>query len=332
MRILYAIQGTGNGHISRASEVIPYLKQHGEVDILISGTQAEVTLPYPITYRFHGFSYIFGKRGGIDFWATLKQVKLIRLIRDVLFLPVKQYDLVIIDFEPVSAWACKLKNKQSFGMSHQAAFLSKKSPRPKKKDLFAEWVFKYYAPVKHKIGFHFEPYDDFIYTPVIRSRVRFARPEEKNHITVYLPAYDDKYLLSFFEKIDTINWHIFTKHSKTAYSHKHVSVIPVDNEAYTESLETCKGLITGGGFEAPTEAIFLGKKVMVIPMQNQYEQQCNAMAAAQAGCTLVERIDQGFLPQLSDWLNNAKPVKLNYENHLEGLIQYLVKSHAFSTK
>jgi UDP:flavonoid glycosyltransferase YjiC (YdhE family) len=32
MKILYAIQGTGNGHIARAFDVIPHLKRHGEVD------------------------------------------------------------------------------------------------------------------------------------------------------------------------------------------------------------------------------------------------------------------------------------------------------------
>ena len=45
MKILYAIQGTGNGHISRARDIIPVLMQMGELDILISGTEAEVELP-----------------------------------------------------------------------------------------------------------------------------------------------------------------------------------------------------------------------------------------------------------------------------------------------
>ncbi len=37
MRILYAIQGTGNGHLTRAKEIIPMLQQKGELDILVSG-------------------------------------------------------------------------------------------------------------------------------------------------------------------------------------------------------------------------------------------------------------------------------------------------------
>ena len=42
MKILYAIQGTGNGHVSRAREIIPFLRKYGNVDILISGIHAEV--------------------------------------------------------------------------------------------------------------------------------------------------------------------------------------------------------------------------------------------------------------------------------------------------
>ena len=67
MKILFGIQGTGNGHLSRAKEIIPLLMQYGEVDLLISGTDTEINLPYPVKYRKHGIGFIFGKRGGIDF-------------------------------------------------------------------------------------------------------------------------------------------------------------------------------------------------------------------------------------------------------------------------
>lgn len=172
MRILFAIQGTGNGHISRAREIVPLLQQHGELDLLVSGTQADVLLNCPLSYRFHGFSYIFGKKGSVDYWKTYKSMNLLRLWRDIRFLPLKQYDLIINDFEPVTAWACKLQGRPSVALSHQAAFLSKKTPRPRDSFHWAEWVLKHYAPTTHKIGFHFDRYDTFINTPVIRSEIR----------------------------------------------------------------------------------------------------------------------------------------------------------------
>jgi len=133
MRILYAIQGTGNGHLSRAREIIPILQRKGEVDLLISGTQADVDLPYPVKYRFSGLCFIFGKKGGVDIMATYRKSNLKRLYREIKSLPIENYDLVLNDFEPVSAWACKRKHKHCVGLSHQAAVIHKKAPRPKKR-------------------------------------------------------------------------------------------------------------------------------------------------------------------------------------------------------
>ena len=122
MKILYAIQGTGNGHISRAREIIPYLQQHGEVDILISGTQADVALSQLIKYRFHGFSFVFGKNGGVNHWQTFKIIKLRQFWKDMRSIPIHDYNLIVNDFEPLTAWACKLKKVNSVSLSHQASF------------------------------------------------------------------------------------------------------------------------------------------------------------------------------------------------------------------
>ena len=37
-KILYALNGTGSGHITRAREIIPYLREKHKVDVLISGS------------------------------------------------------------------------------------------------------------------------------------------------------------------------------------------------------------------------------------------------------------------------------------------------------
>ena len=72
MKILYAIQGTGNGHVSRARDFIPALSQRAELDIMISGTQFDVSLPLELKYKFHGAGFVFGKHGGVDYWDTFK--------------------------------------------------------------------------------------------------------------------------------------------------------------------------------------------------------------------------------------------------------------------
>ena len=295
MKILYAIQGTGNGHISRAREIVPLLQQYGEVDLLISGTQSEVKLAQPVKYQFHGFSFVFGRKGGVHHWETYKTMNLPRFFKDMRQIPLKDYNLIINDFEPVTAWACKLQGVESVGLSHQASFQSQKVPKPKSID-WAQLVMKYYAPATHYVGFHFDQYDDFIYTPVIRSEIRQLVVTDLGHYTVYLPAIDDKLLVPILQQLPEVEWEVFSKHSKTKYTAKNVRVSPVHNEEFNKSLASCTGLFTGGGFEGPAEALFLGKKLLVMPMRFQYEQQCNAFALKQLGFPVIWGSNKNWLP------------------------------------
>lgn len=327
MKILYAIQGTGNGHISRAREIVPLLQQYGELDLLVSGTEAEVSLVQPLKYRFHGFSFVFGGNGGVNKWATYKLMDLPSLWRDIRRLPLKQYDLVINDFEPVSAWACRLQKKPSVSLSHQCSFLSKKTPRPSKHN-WAEWLFKYYSPTTHHVGFHFERYDDFIHTPVIRSEIRNLKTTNDGHYTVYLPAYDDRLLASLLNKAGKTEWHIFSKRDKNGWQQGNVKIFPVNNEAFNNSLAGCEGLLTGGGFEGPAEALFLNKKVMMIPMKGQYEQQCNALAASRIGVPVIHEIDDQFVYHINNWVKNDKHIKVDFPDETAHIIDNLVKRYA----
>ncbi len=156
MNILYAIQGTGNGHLSRAVDIIPELKKYGKLDLFVSGAQAEVTLPYPVKYKSKGLSFYFGKSGGINFLKTFQKNSSKEVIKEINAFPVEKYDLVVNDFEAISAWASRKKGVRCVSLSHQSALLSKKSPRPKFVDPFGEWLLRHYAPTKKYIGFHFE--------------------------------------------------------------------------------------------------------------------------------------------------------------------------------
>jgi len=71
MRILYGIQGTGNGHLSRAQEILPYLLRYGEVDLLISGNHSDIGINHPVLYTCYGLSYAFGKNGGVDLFRRV---------------------------------------------------------------------------------------------------------------------------------------------------------------------------------------------------------------------------------------------------------------------
>lgn len=59
MKILYAVQKTGNGHLARAQEIIPLLRIYGDVDILTSGSQSQINLGFPVDYDFNGISLFY---------------------------------------------------------------------------------------------------------------------------------------------------------------------------------------------------------------------------------------------------------------------------------
>ena len=324
MKILFAVQATGNGHISRAREVIPHLRLHGELDVLISGRQAEVALPTLIKYKKSGISFTFGKRGGIDIIDSIRHFRPFTFLKDIYQFPVKKYDLIINDFEPVTAWACKLKKKTCIALSHQASFLSPKTPRPNQRNAFAENIFRNYAPVNDYRGFHFKEYDKNIFTPVIRSDIRKLAPSNKGHITVYLPAHSDPLILYHLKQINNVKWQVFSKSSKQAYSDSNVSITPVNNDAFTASLATGDGLLTAGGFESPAEAIFLRKKVFVIPMIGQYEQACNAEAMKELGITVVKKLDETFTEKLRNWVESGFPPNMHYPDITGKIIEEII--------
>lgn len=319
MKILYAIQGTGNGHISRARDIIPELLKKGDLDILISGTEADVSLDFPIKYRLKGLSFVFGKKGGIDLMSTYKKAKLRRFFKEVKNLPVKDYDIVINDFEPVSAWACYLNRKQCISLSHQAAVLNNKAPQPNKKNMVGKTVLKKYAPVTNTYGFHFKEYDKNIFTPVIRDEIRNANNLKLPHYTVYLPAYNDKRIIKVLKEVKEVKWEVFSKHTKKPYKENNISVCPVNNEAFIKSLVTCTGVLCGAGFETPAEALFLKKKLMVIPMKGQYEQQCNAAALKEMGVFVLKKLKISRLDDIKAWVKDAGVIQVDYPN-ITGII------------
>lgn len=326
MRVLYAIQGTGNGHLSRAREMVPALRENVDVDLLVSGTQSEVQLPWKLTYQYKGFSFCYNRKGGVSKVRSLRENFSSQLMREIHSLPVEHYDLVINDFEPVSAWAAKRKGVPCIAMSHQAAYLSQKSPRPFVKDRFGEAVLKRYAPADLAVGFHFEEYDSFIYTPVIRSEVRALTPRQGGYFVVYLPAYKDEVLTNILSTIPEADWIVFSRHAtQPASTSGNVKIEPIRNDRFLERLEDCQGLLTGGGFEAPAEAMFLGKKVFSIPVKGQYEQQCNAAALRKLGCSVASKLTESLIPDLRRWVEDTQPEAIEYPDQTRQIIENVLR-------
>jgi uncharacterized protein (TIGR00661 family) len=309
-------------------DIVPLLKKMGDVDVLVSGTQGDLALPFQVKYLLHGFGFVFGKSGGVDVWASFLKSRFRKFINEINTLPVEEYDLVINDFEPVSAWACYFKNKPCIGLSHQSAVLSDKAPKPEETDMMGKLILKNYAPVTAQYGFHFESYDDNIFTPVIRQQVWQQVVADKGHYTVYLPAYDDKRLIKYLSEFKDVQWDVFSKHNKKTFKHKNISIQPIDNEKFIKSMAESSAVLCGGGFETPAEALFMKKKLLVIPMKTQYEQQLNAAALKQMGVPVIKSLKPKHYETILDWIHNGKPVKVDYKDNTQNVLDLLFKNHA----
>lgn len=310
MKILYGIQGTGHGHISRAREIVPLLAEQADVDVIISGYNCKMNLDDVTVTRKRGISLAYDSNGGVSYLQTALSLKPIRFLRDVQTLNLDCYDLVISDYEPVTSWAAAAAKRDCIGLSHQAAFLSENSPRPEKRSAFAEGLLSHFAPCTQPVGFHFLRYDDFIEPPIIRREILELNPVSGGHITVYLPAFDHETLRTIFSEFTEVEWQIFSPLCDKAYIRGNVTVNPVGNAPFLRSIEGALGVLTSAGFETCAETMYLGKKLMVMPIRNQYEQLCNAAALQKIGIPVAHRPGSEFKKMIKQWLAESHTTTL----------------------
>src|SRR5207244_668272 len=119
--------------------------------------------------------------------------------------------------------------------------------------------------------------------PVIKKEILQAEAEDKGHITVYLSSYSDAVLEQYLSPLHDHHFQVFSKEVRQPVRKGNITFIPVSKAAFNKSLISCKAIITGAGFETPAEALYLGKKLLVIPIRGQYEQFCNAAALQKMG-------------------------------------------------
>jgi uncharacterized protein (TIGR00661 family) len=317
MKILYAIQGTGNGHLTRALELVPEFRSMPDVkvDVLISGNQHEVSRNFSAAFRIKGLSFVFGTRGGIDYRRTLGSFGLPGFLREVGKLPVKDYDFVINDFEPVSAWAARLRGVPCIGLSNQVAMADFLSRHPQSGQRASLHFLNYFAPFDAGVGFHFESFGANIYTPVIRQLVREIVPVNSGHYCVYLPSYSDLRILQALRHHKSVKWEVFSKRAERTEHYGHVSIHPVDDYSFTEKFASCKGVVCNAGFGTTSEALYLGKKLLVVPMKRQMEQQFNAAALKRIGVQCIPELSPQFAAHISSWIKSNTSVSVNYPDH-----------------
>lgn len=324
MKILYSIQGTGNGHISRALQLYPYLLKYGEVDFFLSGSNAQLKTSLPIKYRSKGLSLFYKDSGGLDYSKIISSFSF-NIFKDAKNLPVEKYNIVINDFEFVTSLACKLKKVPSIHFGHQASFQSKKTPRSSSFNPIGNLILNSFVQADKYIGLHFKNFDENVFNPIIKDEILNATPINDGHITVYLPQYSMDYLAPYFLAFPKFHFEIFTKEVTQITCKKNICYFPINNNGFTQSMIRCYGIITAGGFETPAEAMYLNKKVLSIPILKHFEQESNAVALKKMGIKVIDKIDEKFYDHFDHWVNAMNPIKLDLQYTTEEMVELLFK-------
>ncbi len=330
MKILYAIQGTGNGHIARARAILPAINLRAEVDVLVSGMHSELLLDHPIKFQFKGLGFKFGKRGGVDYFNTWWHGDMPRFLREVKALDLSEYDLVISDFEPVSAWAARRQHVPCVGLSNQCV-LSHPEVVGNSKPGFGKigkMILKHYAPVDVAYGFHYQPAGPFVSTPIIRQEIRDLKVTDAGHYLVYLPSYHDDNIIKAFFGFANKRWIVFSKSCKSRYKIGHIEIYPVEESSFREKLGSATGVICAAGFSTTSEALYLGKKLMVIPMKKQYEQKCNAKALEKLGVPVIKSLKSKWHRDIEHWLRIKSTIQVIYPDNAQEMVDRILIDYA----
>lgn len=326
MKILFGIQATGNGHISRSTEIYKLLKQDPRVtklDVLISGGKAQMSLPFEVNYEYKGLSFYYGKKGKISILKSIGKANFWSCLIGLWKVPFKEYDLIISDFEPISLWGAKLAGVNAVGIGNMYSVTSGNFPKTK-----GQRTTKFFAtvmcPTSNKIGMHFQKFDDFIYYPVIRSDIRNAIPGNKNFTLVYLNSYTDGELLRVLtaEPLERQSFVVYSKVAKEPYAWNNCTVKPLSNETFTTDIINCSGVITAAGFQTISEALYLGKKLLVIPIKKQSEQISNAKILSKMG---VRTSNDVTVSEVKYWLEYDRPLQMSFDNDLDNIVSAILK-------
>jgi uncharacterized protein (TIGR00661 family) len=310
MRILYGIQTTGNGHINRSTKIIRELRKLGiEIDILTSGGANNIVLPFDTNYKFKGAELKYNDNK-VSIIKTIFGFNILNFIKDTLSIKTK-YDLVISDFEPISALYARINNIKSISISNQASFRSNKIK------LSGGWLSKlfinWFARCEYNIGISYSIKDDFIYYPIISDGLIDKKRMDDGYYVIYLPQIKTEDIL----KVLPINNRFEIFCNDTIKTNKNIKLTKISKQVFQDALLNCKGVITSSGFSTTSEALYLNKKLWSIPIKSQWEQESNAIMLKELGVFVADFNTEN----IKLWINEYKPVKWRWFDPTQSIIK-----------
>lgn len=324
MKVLYGVQGTGNGHITRARIMAKALTAAGaEVDWIFSGRAAEAYFDMEVfpNYRtFRGLTFAFSS-GRVSYIKSALNNNLRQLYQDIKRLDVEGYDFILNDFEPITAWAARRAGKKVIGISHQNAFRYAIPTRGS--NWFIDKFMRYFAPVTVPIGLHWHHFNQPILPPIIEHPQCPIRHTPRLYL-VYLPFAHLEDILPQLRQFPDDNFLVY-RPVLSARNEGHIHILPFSRTNFQTDLHRCEGVICSAGFELPSEAIQLGKKLLVQPVGGQMEQQSNGLALQQLGYAYVTNVLS--VSVIRAWLKTPPTAAIVYPDVAQAIVNWLLATN-----
>ena len=281
------------------------LSQHRDVEVtwLLSGRPRHKLFdmePFGDFEHRQGLTFVT-EAGRLRYRRTAISNNLPQFYRDVKSLDLDGFDLIVTDYEPVTAWASKQQGRQCLGIGHQYAF----GPHtPVAGENFLQRsVMQRFAPVDRPVGLHWAAFNDNVLPPILDLPSIDDVPQDE-HIMVYLPFEDQDRVTAWLQSFPS---HSFRQYASGIDDGEHNNVLRrrATISGFKHDLARCRGVICNSGFELISECLQWRKPVLTRPLAGQMEQLSNGAALEHLGyATVMRRIDD---PLTTRWLTNPPP-------------------------
>jgi len=230
-----------------------------------------------------------------------------RFFRDIATFRADDVDLVITDFEPLSARIARRNRIPSIGLGHQYAF---RHPVPlARRDPLALLVLRYFAPVDYPIGLHYHHFNHPVLPPIIADMDTRGVSCDPLKVLVYLPLEDTDAVVSMLKEMRMGQYYCYASVPE-AHDQGNIHLRPFSRHNFISDLKSCSGVIANAGFTLTSEALYLGKKLLVKPLAGQLEQTSNARALQQLNLGMImQRLDARLVKH---WLSLPSPDPVDY--------------------
>ena len=324
MKILYGMNGVGNGHISRARLLVPKLQAAGaQVDCILSGRAADdcpdLSALGDVTFR-KGLTISF-ENGNMGFFSNslglLRQFP--NLIREVATLDTRSYDLVVSDFEPVCAWAAKVQGTPCVATANHHS-LEFDVPRTSPYSPFMLFM-RGILPADTKIPSHYDHFGQQILPP-FKTDMEAASTAQPNKILVYLNFENLESTATLLREFKDHEFYIYRGDVEAPSDEGNLHFRPLSKEGFKADFSDCAGVITNAGFMTTTEALQMGKKILVKPTGGQKEQESNVIALEELGyASSMRELDPEII---GEWLNQKTAVKMTCPDTAQSLVDWIM--------